>query len=466
MKRRVTDFETSPNKAQDPSKTRVEYPDLEFEDAHEDSFESESVASGSEHESEEGNMDMDEDEAEEQKEVWIPSARPLEEGETLEYDPSTYDMLHVLTPQWPCLSFDILPDNLGFQREKYPHTMYLVAGTQAERSSENSILLMKLSDLSKTKEDESDDGGFNVDGSSSGGDEDPVLEVKSIPHSATINRIRAMPQNPHIVACMNEDSSAEIFNFQARLASLDKPAAQKLKTEKPVYTFKGHPTEGYGLQWSPKETGRLITSDCARNIFWWNPTPTGWAVDQTPFAGHTKSVEDLQWSPSEPDVFASCSVDKLIHLWDARKGKSPVATIAAHDSDVNVISWNNKRGFLLASGSEDGNFKIWNLKKLKDADMKPAFSFGWHKSSITSVEWNPNDDSQLSVSSADHSVTVWDLSLTAETTQVQGVDIPSQLMFAHHGQQYIKEVHWHKQIPGVLVSTALDGFNVFKPFNL
>jgi len=189
-------------------------------------------------------------------------------------------------------------------------------------------------------------------------------------------------------------------------------------------------------------------------------------VDAAPFSGHTKSVEDLQWSPSEADVFASCSVDKCIHLWDARKGKTPVATINAHDSDVNVIAWNTKRAFLLASGAEDGSIKVWNLKKLKEETIVPAFSFAWHKSSITSLEWNPNDDSTFSAASADNSISIWDLSLSPSTTSIKGVDIPSQLMFIHHGQQYIKEVHWHKQIPGVLVSTALDGFNVFKPSNI
>jgi hypothetical protein len=48
---------------------------------------------------------------------------------------------------------------------------------------------------------------------------------------------------------------------------------------------------------------RLITSDCARNIFWWEAVEGGWTVDMQPYCEHTGSVEDLQWSPSEADVW-------------------------------------------------------------------------------------------------------------------------------------------------------------------
>lgn len=48
----------------------------------------------------------------------------------------------------------------------------------------------------------------------------------------------------------------------------------------------------------------------------------------------------------------------------------------------------------------------------------------------------------------------------------KNADIPPQLLFIHQGQTDIKELHFHRQCPGVIASTAGDGYNVFKPANL
>ncbi|CAI9100569.1 OLC1v1037696C1 [Oldenlandia corymbosa var. corymbosa] len=426
--------------------------------------------------------------------VWQPGVDQLEEGEELQCDPSAYNCLHAFHIGWPCLSFDILHDSLGLVRTDFPQTVYCVAGTQAKEGSSNYIGIFKLSnisgkrrqlvpkkidadglDIDDNESDESDsDDTDEEDGSGSG---TPVLQLNKVAHEGCINRIRAMMQNPHICASWADTGHVQIWDFSSHLNALaESETGTNLEgpvvNQSPVIKFR-HKDEGYALDWSPLVPGRLVSGDCKNNIHLWEPSGASWNVDTTPFVGHKASVEDLQWSPTEPYVFASGSVDGSIAIWDTRMGKSPAASIKAHDADVNVISWNRLASCMLASGSDDGTFSIRDLRLLKEGDSVMAH-FTYHKHPITSIEWSPHEASTLAVSSADNQLTIWDFALERDEeeeaefkakTQEQVLaptDLPPQLLFVHQGQKDLKELHWHSQIPGMLISTASDGFNLQK----
>lgn len=82
----------------------------------------------------------DEDESKEVKtelsQVYLPG-KPLEADEELVCDESAYVMLHQARTGAPCLSFDIVRDQLGENREAFPMSCYIVAGTQAAKAHVN-----------------------------------------------------------------------------------------------------------------------------------------------------------------------------------------------------------------------------------------------------------------------------------------------------------------------------------------
>lgn len=83
--------------------------------------------------------------------VFIHGTHVLAADEVLEPDDSVYIMLHRMGVDWPSLSFDVLRDNLGDERQRYPATAYIVAGTQAEALKDNQLAVYKMTSLHKTQ---------------------------------------------------------------------------------------------------------------------------------------------------------------------------------------------------------------------------------------------------------------------------------------------------------------------------
>ncbi|EFJ12772.1 hypothetical protein SELMODRAFT_123562 [Selaginella moellendorffii] len=423
-----------------------------------------------------------------ERRVWRPGVDPLDEGEELQYEPSAYDTIHAFRLGWPCLSFDILRDELGALRHEFPLTLFCTAGTQAANPADNRLIVAKLTNISGKKRGvelaASDDGDSSSSSSDESDDEEmrdktPKLEVRMIAHHGCINRIRAMPQEPNIIATWSETGLVQIWDVKSllqELSSVNAGSSSRVTHQAPLQVFSGHEVEGFALDWSLAHQGWLASGDNNGVIHVWQPNRREWIVGGRTLVGHSSSVEDLQasfhlhfWCPTlDPFRLASCSSDGTLRLWDV-----PTCTCTAmwkiHDADVNVISWRSDS--VLASGGDDGIIYLWNLKHLKDG---PISMTNYHSAPITSIEWSPHDSSMLAATSADNQLSVWDFSVEADPEEEAQVKqsvaapkgLPESLLFVHQGQRDLKELHWHPQLLGTIVSTSFSDFNVFKPSNL
>ncbi|CAI2738406.1 unnamed protein product [Dicrocoelium dendriticum] len=143
-------------------------------------------------------------ELEDEPKAYIPGrSRPLMQDEELVMDKSSYRMFYQLQVESSCLSFDLLLDNLGSNREievNGPATSTcMITGTQASRGMKNSLVVMRLDNLkpfSRKAKPEGADADHESETDESSSDEEdldaqPDLEAATINHEGTVNRTRA-----------------------------------------------------------------------------------------------------------------------------------------------------------------------------------------------------------------------------------------------------------------------------------
>ncbi|XP_062184141.1 WD40 repeat-containing protein HOS15-like [Phragmites australis] len=139
------------------------------------------------------------------------------------------------------------------------------------------------------------------------------------------------------------------------------------------------------------------------------------STDVTVLEGHSSEVFACAWSPAG-SLLASGSGDSTARIWTIPDGpcgsimqsSPPGVHVLKHfkgrtnekSKDVTTLDWNGE-GSLLATGSYDGQARIWS----RDGELKQTLFK--HKGPIFSLKWNKKGDFLLS-GSVDKTAIVWD----------------------------------------------------------
>lgn len=409
----------------------------------------------------------------------------INKDEYLDFENGAYQMLHRANTEWPCLSCDFLSGNVcdGFQFNQqdiqiekefdYPMEVYAVAGSQASLPSKNRIYVMRMANLQQTMYD---DDPENVGDEVEFNEGNPIVIHRSIPIKGGINRIRSMQGLP-LVALWSETRKVKVYNIDGIVNELKNcDITQKIQRKareidlNPVGNFSSV-SEGYALEWSPLQTGLLASGNCSGVLNIYSSTDENCSGFQklSDYNFHGDSLEDIQFSPNDTNGIATCGCDGFINFVDLRKDSKggPVLQIQAGENcDVNVISWNKEKPTLIAAGLDDGSFKVYDIRYPNE---DPITFIDWHEGPITSIQWQPDDQWTLAVSSDDNRLSIWDFSVEDGDNANEAMDqeskqqIPEQIIFLHQGQDNIKELRWSPYKSNTMLTTALNGFNVFQP---
>lgn len=303
-----------------------------------------------------------------------------------------------------------------------------------------------------------------------------VQVVQQICHDGEVNRARAMPQNPFLIA--TKTVSAEVFVFDYTKHP-SKPAAGGRCN--PDLRLTGHRTEGYGLAWSPHKEGFLLSGSDDAQICVWDvagATRGARTLDAASiFRGHAGVVEDVAWHARHAHVFGSVGDDRQLILWDARAGEARndggapatggsgsgmTASVEAHAAEVNCLDFNPFNEYVLATGSADRTVNLFDLRSLRS----PLHKLSHHTEEVFQLGWSPRHETVLASCGADRRLAVWDLArIGDEQTPEDAADGPPELLFIHGGHTAkVSDFSWNANDPWVIASVAEDNIlQVWQP---
>ena len=159
------------------------------------------------------------------------------------------------------------------------------------------------------------------------------------------------------------------------------------------------------MQWSPFAARDFwVVSTSNQKALVWNlsMTNTKSSVEHVLHA-HTRAITDINFSAYHPDILATCAVDSFVHCWDIRHPARPAMTFCDWFAGATQVKWNRQNSHILAS-SHDKILRIWDDRK----GAYPLRSMEAHATKIYGVDWDRLETKNVVTCSLDRTIKFWD----------------------------------------------------------
>jgi len=146
------------------------------------------------------------------------------------------------------------------------------------------------------------------------------------------------------IICGSDDHAIRVYNYNTMEKEREFEAHDDY-----IRSIAVHPTKPY-----------ILTTSDDMSIRLWDWEDRWRCVRK--FEGHTHYVMHVVFNPKDPNVFASCSLDGLIRMWNIHT-EQPSFSLPGHEKGINYIDFyhGGDKPFLI-SASDDMVVKIWDYQ--------------------------------------------------------------------------------------------------------